>query len=70
MKVQKFQKIDPNIRWFNYRWFSNPNKTNKDQNYRTWAFWLSNYCGEQQACQVFNGGVGGYSTSHILKKVL
>ena len=20
--------------------FSNPNKTNKDQNYRTWAFWL------------------------------
>ena len=48
--------------------FSNPNKTNKDQNYRTWAFWLSNYCGERQACQVINGGVGGYSTSHILRK--
>lgn len=48
--------------------FSNPNKTNKDQNYRTWSFWLSNYCGEQQACQVINGGVGGYSTSHILRK--
>ena len=48
--------------------FSNPNKTNKDQNYRTWAFWLSDYCGKQQACRVINGGVGGYSTSHILRK--
>jgi hypothetical protein len=48
--------------------FSKPNKTNKDKNYRTWSFWLSEYCGKRNLCNVVNGGVGGYSTSHILRK--
>lgn len=48
--------------------FSNPNEKVGDPNYRTWAFWLSEYCSKNQNCNVINGGVGGYSTSHILRK--
>lgn len=43
---------------------------NEGKIYRTWPFWLSEYCGVMKKCSVINGGIGGYSTSHILRKFL
>ena len=48
--------------------FGNPDEKEFGKKYRTWPFWLSEYCGKRNLCNVVNGGVGGYSTSHILRK--
>tara|TARA_B100001057_G_C22782600_1_gene924258 strand:+ start:98 stop:1240 length:1143 start_codon:yes stop_codon:yes gene_type:complete len=48
--------------------FANPDEKIFGRKYRTWPFWLSEYCGNVKSCNVINGGIGGYSTSHILRK--
>ncbi len=48
--------------------YSDGNLKVSDKNYRTWSFRLSEYCAIANSCKVINGGVGGYSTSHILRK--
>ncbi len=49
-------------------YFRNPNEKIDGNYYRTWPYRLSEYCGLTKQCRVINGGVGGYSTSHILRK--
>jgi lysophospholipase L1-like esterase len=48
--------------------YSDGNLKLSDKNYRTWPYRLSEYCAISRSCKVINGGVGGYSTSHILRK--